>query len=89
MVTGLEELGIAISKLDIAQLIETLDKSTKIANKIRKEDENKNFVFDKEELQTMLGLGIASRNDFFLTEDGYIYLGESMEELRQTILETN
>ena len=89
MTAGLEELGIAISKLDIDQLIETLDKSTKIANKIRKEDENKNVIFNEEELQALLGLGIASRNDFFLTEDGYIYLGESMEELRQTILETN
>jgi hypothetical protein len=37
----------------------------------------------------MLSLGVAQRNDFFKTEKGYVYLGDSMEELRKTILETN
>jgi hypothetical protein len=36
----------------------------------------------------MLSAGV-SRDDFYATTDGYVYLGDSMESLRSTLVETN
>lgn len=89
-IEGLEELGIAYARIDLETVIEQLDKLNKVINKINNLKVGDNLTFTEDELNAMLtSQSGLSRKDFFSTSDGFVYLGDSMNDLRDTLLETN
>jgi hypothetical protein len=84
LVEYLEEAGIALADIDLEGLITKLEGTQKVIKKINDLEVGSDLVLNDEELAAVLGAG-ANRDDFVSTMDGYVYLGNSMEDLRQTL----
>jgi hypothetical protein len=91
-VDGIEETGIAIAKVDLETLNAQLRSSFDILKKIEGVDLGEVTFFTEEEIDTMISgdmTGTLDRDDFYSTSEGFVYLGNSMNELRNTIMESN
>ena len=88
MTEDFKEAGIAIAKIDLDTLISQIEATTKVIDKINDLEIGETIVFSEEEYNTMLSSGVSSQ-DFFATVDGYVYLGDSVNSLRDTLIATN
>ena len=88
MTEDFKEVGIAIAKIDLDTLISQIEATVKVIDKINDLEVGETAIFSEEEYKTMLSSG-ASAQDFFSTADGYVYLGESVDNLRETLIATN
>lgn len=88
LIDYLEEAGIAFADIDLENLIAQLEGTQKVIKKINDLEVGTDLILSKEELAAVLGSG-GNRNDFVATMDGYVYLGNSMDNLRETLQQSN
>ena len=88
LIDYLEDVGIAFADIDLENLIGQLEGTQKIIKKINDLEVGTDLILSKEELAAVLGSG-GNRNDFVATMDGYVYLGNSMDDLRETLQQSN
>ena len=75
----------AIAKLTAEELSKVLDNVSDIMRNINKGEQSR--VFSEEQYSALLASDPTLQKEFAKTADGYMYLGDSMAELREAVLE--
>ena len=78
-----KECAEAISKIDLSKLLETVRGTNTILDNITSGEQNRNF--SDEDYEKIIALDPSLMNDFVMTEEGYEYIGSSMEKLAEVI----
>ena len=89
MIVDLREFGIALQRIDLEVVIKQIEDLNKIVNKINKMEIDTNLTFSEEEYTAMISSGGFLQEEFVSTMDGFVYLGGTMTELRETLVKTN
>ena len=92
-IEGCYETGLAVRKIDITALTQQLETTASLIKKIGDIDVGETLALTGEELDGVLAaaksLGKDLTDEFVRTDEGYVYIGNSMNDLRETLEQSN